>query len=363
MSWSDVLSSLIKKTKDNEPSKKKIISLSQKIDNFMNWYGETFLFNEDEIIKDEEKQQARNLIEKMAVWYELRYPEYEINRLMPCSDQEQVSVSEIMFTNNPYITGLLPEQADTKELDWDEFYNSKSFIQSLPWKERCMFMKRKYDSIVFLNPPYGCAHLYLNPNGIVEISESVSYMTKGIITDEELINSTAKQVVELFKARGIELPVNNELEKNIRNSDNYEYRTEELLNCVMYRIIERGGNRIGPRRGFLFAKEFKRDIDIPMMFGIDRSDPGLRLFVNEYIKAGGNPDLGCYIDYFFHGSNNDQFDTITIRQIIKNYGYRANAFYTPEEAEFYQRLIDALNFKVESSKVRKKTINPNDNKG
>ena len=31
---------------------------------------------------------------------------------------------------------------------------------------------------------------------------------------------------------------------------------------VMYRIIERGGNRMGPRRGFLFAKEFGRNIDI-----------------------------------------------------------------------------------------------------
>ena len=34
-----------------------------------------------------------------------------------------------------------------------------------------------------------------------------------------------------------------------------------MLNCVMYRIIERGGNRIGPRRAFLYAKEFERNID------------------------------------------------------------------------------------------------------
>lgn len=32
----------------------------------------------------------------------------------------------------------------------------------------------------------------------------------------------------------------------------------------MYRIIERGGNRIGPKRAFLFAKEFGRDIRIPV---------------------------------------------------------------------------------------------------
>ena len=353
MSWIDKLNSLKKRSIDNEQSEKKMIFLNEKIDNFINWYGETFLFSEDEIIKNQKKKKVRNLIEKMAVWYELRYPEYEINRLMPCSSQEQASVSEIMFKNNPYITGLLPEQTDTKELDWNEFYNSEVFIQSLPWEERCMFMKRKYDTMVFLNPPYGSAHLHLNPHGVVEISEFVSHMTKKIIQDEELINLTAKQVVELFKARGIELPVNNELEKNIRNSDNYEYRTEELLNCVMYRIIERGGNRIGPRRGFLFAKEFKRDIDIPMMFGVDYPDSGLRLFVNEYIKAGGSPNLECYMEYFFQMPEIDHVDTITIQQIIKSYGYSTSSFYTPEEDTLHQRLVDALNVQVQRQKIKK----------
>ena len=57
-----------------------------------------------------------------------------------------------------------------------------------------------------------------------------------------------------------------------------------MLDAVMYRIIERGGNRMGPRRGFLFAKEFGRNIDIPMMYGVDYSDPGLRSFIIEYIK-------------------------------------------------------------------------------
>ena len=34
--------------------------------------------------------ELRDFIEKMAVWYELRYPDYEINRLMPGSGQEKV---------------------------------------------------------------------------------------------------------------------------------------------------------------------------------------------------------------------------------------------------------------------------------
>ena len=71
----------------------------------------------------------------------------------------------------------------------------------------------------------------------------------------------------------------------IKDFENKTYQKEEMLNCVMYRIIERGGNRIGPRRAFLFAKEFGRNIDIPMIYGVDSSEPGLRNFMNEYINS------------------------------------------------------------------------------
>lgn len=61
------------------------------------------------------------------------------------------------------------------------------------------------------------------------------------------------------------MPINNELEATINNVENRSYQKEEMLNCVMYRIIERGGNRIGPRRAFLFAKEFGRNIDLSLI--------------------------------------------------------------------------------------------------
>ena len=31
---------------------------------------------------------------------------------------------------------------------------------------------------------------------------------------------------------------------------------KKVFDAIMYRIIERGGERVGPKRGFLFAKEF-----------------------------------------------------------------------------------------------------------
>ena len=52
-------------------------------------------------------KELRDLIEKMAVWYELRYPDYEINRRMRCCDQEELSINDIMFNENNYINELL----------------------------------------------------------------------------------------------------------------------------------------------------------------------------------------------------------------------------------------------------------------
>jgi len=86
----------------------------------------------------------------------------------------------------------------------------------------------------------------------------------------------------------------------------------------MYRIIERGGNRIGPRRAFMFAKEFNLDINIPMKYGVDHSDPGLYHFISEYIKSGGAKDLVCISNYFSREKKNKLIDTITINDIYHN---------------------------------------------
>ena len=231
--------------------------------------------------------EMRNFIEKMAVWYELRYPDYEINRLMPGSSQENVEINDVMFNSNRYINDLLDEESDIRALDWDEFYNTKAFINSLPSDERHLFQKPRYRNLVYLEPNRMSAHLHLTSNGIVEESEGLGAYTQFKIKDKDLKGMNIKDVVKILQENGIILPINNELEATINNVENRSYQKEEMLNCVMYRIIERGGNRIGPRRAFLFAKEFGRNIDIPIMYGIDYSDPGLGRFMNEYIKAGG----------------------------------------------------------------------------
>lgn len=195
-------------------------------------------------------------------------------------------------------------------------------------------MEPRYPKTIYLNPDYSLACFHLDKDGFVEFSKYVGAYTKFIFKDEELVGFHIKEVWELFKEYKITLPENNEIETSIK----MEFR-EHLLDCIMYRIIERGGYRIGPRRAFLFAKEFDRNIDIPMIYGIDLTDPGLRLFINEYLKIGGSKDLECFIDYF---SGKKNLDTRTIQDLLLTKGHTQNSFYTPEENELHQRLVNAL---------------------
>ena len=227
-------------------------------------------------IKDEE---LRNFIEKIAVWYELRYPDYEINKLMNCHSKENNNINDVMFKNNSYINNLFDENFDVKDLEWSEFYNASTFINSLPLDERCLLSEPWYSSVSYLIPnekaPF---NLYLTKDGFVENSKNVSKWTNSVIKDDELIGLHAKEVVELFKNRGITLPKNNVLEEIIANVDKQIYFRKELLNCIMYRIIERGENKIGIHRALLFAEEF--DINYVSSFYISKEKELYQRFVN-----------------------------------------------------------------------------------
>lgn len=334
-----------------------LIDLDTKVDEFIDWYFENMVKgNYTDIGEYHAPREMRDLIEKIAVWYELRYPSYEINRLMSGSGQEQINVNDVMFRNNPYVNELLDENSDAKELDWNDFYNTNVFMKSLPWEERCYFTKPRYRNIVYLNPNSRVAHLHLTKNGFVEMAEDVTGYTESVIKDEELTGLNVRDVVKLFQEKGIELPENNELEKTINEANKWIQQKEGILDCAMYRIIERGGNRIGPRRAFLFAKEFGRNIDIPMMYAVDRSDPGLRLFMNEYIKSGGSKDLECYVGYFSRASKKEKLDTVTIQDLILTLWNDAATFYTPEEDELHQRLANAIASQVDQETVKQEEV-------
>lgn len=314
----------------DEPAKsKKIILLDDKVNEFINWYSENMVNGNHKYCQ---AIKMRNFIEKMAVWYELRYPDYEVNRLISGIGQEQIKINDVMFKNNQYLNDLLDEDSDIKDLDWDKFYNAHSFIQSLPWEEKVFLKKEKYTNLRYNDD----ISISLTPNGIIKNIYGFNlllWFNPDENQNEMFIGKHILDALPIMKERYGNIAAIQELENTITRIENKKIQKEEMLNCVMYRIIERGGNRIGPRRAFLFAKEFGRNIDIPMIYGIDCSDPGLELFVNEYIKAGGSTDLVCYDGYFSIANKYKNYATITVQELIKS----QTTFYTPEEDELHQR--------------------------
>lgn len=76
---------------------------------------------------------------------------------------------------------------------------------------------------------------------------------------------------------------------------------QEINQQALYRVIERGGARSGSRRGVLFAQEFGLDINIPVSYGVDLSDPQLYFFLEPLIPEL-NLETICPVGYFMRNS-------------------------------------------------------------
>lgn len=330
--------------KNDKISKKNIYHipevLDDKVDAIIKWYKENMVKdNYIYVEKNSKPIEFRNLIEKMAVWYEFRYPDYEVSRILFSLNQEKL-VDNNMFNDNLYINEECDEFSEARILDWDKFYNFDAFLKLLSINERYYFRKYQYPSIVYFSLKTRGRHLHLDENGIVEMDE---FSFKGKNCEGKHI----KEVVGEAKEKGIEFPEDSEMIQTIKDAENKEKLRDKLLNAVMYRIIERGGNRIGAYRAYLFAKEFKRNLDIPLMYGIDLSDPNLRLFINRYLKDGGNSNLKCYIGYGSRKNKYESLLTISINLLLKMTPHNAKDFYTPEEKELGQKLVNILSRKLE----------------
>ena len=322
---------IMKKGKKKEGSEqdKDTYDLNDKVEEFIEWYKNNMVKGlYTDIGEYHLPNEMRNFIEKIAVWYELRYPNDKVNLIIE-SNQKLKSIENIIKQNNKQTN---PET---------EIYSIKSFYDALSNEEKFYLSQPNYRSIVYWKGVLCSAHLHLSKNGTVEMSECMDTVIPGI-SNEDLEGKNIKEVVKIIREKGIIIPEDSELTKAIQDYNNWNYQKEEILNCAMYRIIERGGNRIGPRRAFLFAKEFGRDISIPMMYAIDYSDPDLRLFINEYIKAGGSKDLECLVEYFSRVSKDEPLEKVSIQELILTLPNNTTSFYTEEEKELHQRLIRTL---------------------
>jgi len=96
--------------------------------------------------------------------------------------------------------------------------------------------------------------------------------------------------------------------EQFENSRNFgfpklELTVQDLNNQVLHRVIERGGNQSGAKRGVLFAQDFGLDINVPVAYAIDWNDPHLHDFLEPLIPQL-NLDTICPVNYFSRNSDN-----------------------------------------------------------
>lgn len=237
--------------------------LDDKIDYFFGWYSRNV---------NHDISSVKKLIDKMAVWYELRYPNsYFIHDI----DENDMRINR----DNPY--------------DFEKFF---SILSS---DEKNLLAKPAFPSIVDLYSS-GSAHFHVDPDGKI-VDASDAYISIPHFKGRGLDFSTGEELFEGLNIRDIEkICIENRLQldmtniKKLINSVDSEISVwEGLLDTVLYKIIQNGGEFYGPTRGMLFATEFKRPLKIPVQYGVE--DKGL---VSEYLDNGGNADFVSYPGYF-----------------------------------------------------------------
>ena len=334
-----------------ERKQKKTVTLSDKVNDFINWY-KLNMYDIPNGYGYCTEEELRFFIDKMAVWYELRFPDYEVNRIIPSINQEPTKVSNEMFNENKYVNGQVGENSDVRILDWDEFYNTQAFIDSLPVNEKELFAEPVYSPLVYVDYNHNVSHMHLDSNGYITRSEKMEFYTKGKIKDKDLEGLHITDALNLLEKKGICLPSENEIEPAINEVKLLTLRKSGMLDAVMYRIIERGGKKMGPRRALLFAKEFGRDLSVPMRYGIDLADPGLRNFLNTYVKMGGSKDSLCYVGYFNKTSDKEKLNVVSIQDLLDT------LHFTEEEDELHREMLSTLStYKDQKEKESKEEVN------
>lgn len=302
---------------------------------------------------DWKTQDLLDFANKVATWYEFRYPTEELIRLQ--TGNNTVSINKKMFEINPDFQEMISKE-DISELEWSKLFNLAAFLRLLPeFEQDCLAGEIAYPPIIYIknenNSVLHAAHIHVTKEGYIEESEDLLINTRGRIQDKNVRGLHVTELKELLEKNDIEVDENSELQKAI---DTYNFKTalrKKLLDAIMYRIIQRGGSRTAPRLALLFAKEFNLDIDIPMKYGYESSDPHVKCLINEYLKAGGSLDFECYDSYFQTLYSGYEQTKISIAEALKR-----ESRLTQEEKELMKKLVNALAGQVDYDEVNKAKV-------
>ena len=266
-----------------------LVSLNKKVQHFYSWI---------DVRSDYQIKEVKSLIEKVVLWYEFRYS----NNYFDFLDVDKFLIGDLdskcgkstwcnMFDHNKFLPRDMSSSCD--DLEWCNLFNYDKFYYMLSDKEKKLLDKPKFPNLIDLYPG-SRNHFHVDDNGIITDSDDVWVISKNscaVMSCGNFFNGRSlKDVSKINSDNNLGLNIEN-VEKVVSNVLYKESIRDSILDTIMYRIIENGGKYYGPRRAYLFAKEFDRNTDLPISYG----DSGL---IGEYLEHGGNGELICYPKYF-----------------------------------------------------------------
>ena len=243
------------------------------IENFIKWYKKIEANKKyDDIDIEKNTKIIRKLIDKLAIWYELRYPDYVIDHIINLYNGNSVEYNSNISINGNKI------QVD----EFHDYLNMDIFLNIISTEEKKLLEDPKYKS-VYLDAyksrfkHFEDAYLYVKTNGIIYLPYNISDWSNELINDKELENIHIIDAYKLFKKRGIKLENFNTLQDELSRYRREKLKKDGILNCVLSKIINY--NNYGNVRGYLFSKEFNLDNN-----NINDEDKDLYEFIYNYIK-------------------------------------------------------------------------------
>ncbi len=256
---------------------------NDKINEFIKWYKQNevkeilYSVDKDNYKNFENIDKLKDFIDLVAIWFELI-----VNDDL---------VYHSIIRNN-----------------FEKLYNVVSTSYNKHLKNKYLLIRPKYKEMFFDSDKLEYSF---------DVDEFGKVQSIGGIKDySKYINKPIKDVIIDMKKNNKNISFN----KIIQKIKYYEIKNEQvdrLLDTVIYRIMERGENNlsdksIGPKRAYLFAKLFERDISIPLKHGINLDDYYLIDFIYSYLINNGNPDIYYYKNNLISKKN-------TLKELIKEY--------------------------------------------
>lgn len=272
-----------------------------------------------------------NLIDKMAVMYEIIYPDEAFS-----NDDDQFSsdeyVNRTMFRENSYLNSKIDDFSVISSLNWNDFFSVELMIKLLSPEEREYLKKPRYDNYITLTDRNYYGYVELSNKGTITKSNICS----SLIKSKDLCGLQIEEAIELLKNKKVAPQTYSKLEEEVLRVKKLNSERELLLDGVMFKILERDSSYMGTRRALLFANEFKRDLNVPLVHKIFKTsyDESSEAFIEKYIEFGGDPELVRKL--ITSPESNYIYDKEELDEILKPREVKQ------KEQELRQRLVTSL---------------------